>query len=71
MKEKNVDPDDFSDADEETSSHLQKEIERAEKEGHDQGRPGGLLNRLISYGNDKTERQLREEAARQNGGAAK
>lgn len=59
-----MDPADFSDADEETSSHLQKEIERAEKDGHDQGRPGGLLNRLISYGNDKTEKQIQEDAAR-------
>jgi len=71
MKEKNVDPDEFSDADEETTGHLQNEIERAEKEGHDQGRPGGLLNRLISYGNEKTERQLREEAERQSAGASK
>jgi hypothetical protein len=49
-------------ADEETHTHLQKEIEEAEKHGHDQGKPGGFLNRLIAHGNKKTEEQLQKEA---------
>jgi hypothetical protein len=66
-----VDPDDFSDADEETSSHLQKEIEKAEKEGYDQGKPGGLLNKLIQHGNRKTEEQMRQELASRGGDGSK
>ena len=66
-----VDPDDFSDADEETATHLQREIERAEKEGHDQGKPGGLLNRLIQHGNRKTEEQMRREMASRGGDGPK
>lgn len=48
-------------ADEETQAHIQKEIDEAEKEGHDTGRPGSFLNRLISYGNDKTDREIARE----------
>ena len=49
-------------ADEETNQHLQKEIEEAEKHGHDQGKPGSFLNKLIAHGNKKTEEQLTREA---------
>jgi len=49
-------------ADEETNQHLQKEIEEAEKHGHDQGKPGSFLHKLIAHGNKKTEEQLAREA---------
>ena len=52
-------------ADEETHSYLQKEIEEAEKNGYDQGKPGGFLNKLIAHGNRKTEEQLARETRRQ------
>ena len=57
-------PADYSadEADEETNQHLQKEIEEAEKHGHDQGKPGGFLHKLIAHGNKKTEEQLAKEA---------
>jgi hypothetical protein len=48
--------------DEETSSYLNKESEKAEAEGHDSGKPGSLLNRMIEHGNKKTEAQLAREA---------
>ncbi|QIW99384.1 hypothetical protein AMS68_004902 [Peltaster fructicola] len=54
--------DDENDVDEETHGHLHREIERAEAEGHNEGRPGSFLNRLISHGNKKTEEQLAREA---------
>lgn len=53
---------DENDVDEETTGHLHREIERAEAEGHYTGRPNSFLNRLISHGNDKTEKQLAAEA---------
>lgn len=36
------------DIDEETTGYLHREIEKAEAEGHDQGKPGSFLNRLVS-----------------------
>lgn len=66
----NVDDyDDADDVDEETTGHLHREIEKAEAEGHDQGKPGSFLNKLITHGNKKTEEQLAREAARSNQGA--
>jgi len=55
---------DHDDIDEETAGHLHREIEKAEKEGHPEGRPGSFLNRLISHGNKKTEDDLLKEAQR-------
>ena len=54
--------DDHDEADEETTGHLHKEIEEAELHGHNEGRPGSFLNRLISHGNKKTEDQIRKES---------
>ena len=65
MHDKNADfneDHDENDVDEETTGHLHREIERAEAEGHYAGRPNSFLNRLISHGNDKTEKQLAAEA---------
>ena len=45
---------------------MTKEADEAEKGGHEQGRPGSLLNRMISHGNKKTEDQLAQEAAAAN-----
>ncbi|KAK5047015.1 hypothetical protein LTR84_006957 [Exophiala bonariae] len=64
--EPNFDEDYDSDGDEETSTFVNKEADDAEKGGHDQGRPGSLLNRMISHGNKKTEDQLAREAAAAN-----
>ncbi|KAK6442541.1 hypothetical protein LTR95_001202 [Oleoguttula sp. CCFEE 5521] len=68
MHDKNVNLDDkdaeADDIDEETAGHLHREIERAEQEGHPEGRPGSFLNRLISHGNKKTEDQLMQDAQR-------
>lgn len=62
--EANIDDvDDASDVDEETTGHLHREIEKAERDGHDQGKPGSFLNRLITHGNKKTEDQMAAEAA--------
>ena len=67
--------DDHDDSgDEETQQYVSKEAEEAEREGHDTGRPGSLLNRMISHGNKKTEDQLAREMAAANpeaGGADK
>lgn len=49
--------------DEETSTYLNREIEKAEADGHDSGKPGSLLNRMIAHGNKKTEDQLARESA--------
>ena len=49
-------------ADEETQSHLQKEIDDAEKAGHDTGKKGSFLNKLIEHGNRKTEAQIKRES---------
>jgi hypothetical protein len=62
---------DENDVDEETTGHLHREIERAEAEGHNTGRPNSFLNRLISHGNDKTEKQLAAEAAQSNQAGSK
>ncbi|KAM0715973.1 hypothetical protein Q7P37_008487 [Cladosporium fusiforme] len=72
MHDKNVDFEngDHDDVDEETTGYLHREIERAEAEGHSQGRPNSFLNRLISHGNDKTEKQLAAEAAASNNQAS-
>jgi hypothetical protein len=43
--------------------YVTKEADDAEKEGHDTGKPGSFLNRLITHGNKKTEEQLAKEAA--------
>lgn len=67
--------DDHDDSgDEETQDYVGKEADEAEKEGYDTGRPGSLLNRMISHGNKKTEDQLARESAAANpqaGGADK
>ena len=57
---------DENDVDEETTGYLHREIERAEAEGHPQGRPNSFLNRLISHGNEKTERQIAADAEAAN-----
>ncbi|KAK5165051.1 uncharacterized protein LTR77_009148 [Saxophila tyrrhenica] len=49
------------DVDDETAGHLQREIDKAEREGHPEGKPGSFLNKLISHGNKKTEEQLQRE----------
>ena len=49
--------------DQETSTYLNREIEKAEADGHNEGRPGSLLNRMISHGNKKTEDQIARESA--------
>jgi len=68
LKEKHNDPDYSADeADEEANAHLQKEIDDAEKHGHDTGKPGSFLNKLISHGNKKTEEQLRREQEQNDG----
>lgn len=41
------DVDDASDVDEETYGNISKDIDRAERDGHDQGKPGSFLNKLI------------------------
>ncbi|KIV93509.1 hypothetical protein PV10_04720 [Exophiala mesophila] len=59
--------DDHDDSgDEETQEYVNKEADEAEKEGYDTGRPGSLLNRMISHGNKKTEDQLAREYAAAN-----
>lgn len=57
--------DDVSSADEETHTHVNKEVEDAEKEGdkYPMGRPNSFLNRMISHGNEKTEKQLAKDRA--------
>lgn len=56
--------DEVDSADEETQEYLTKEIDEHDKdEKYPEGRPGTLLNRLISYGNSKTEKELAEENA--------
>jgi len=54
--------DDHDSGDEETSDFLNKEADEAERSGQDSGRPGSLLNRMISHGNKKTEDQIAREA---------
>jgi len=58
--------DEHDSADEETMDYVTKEADDAEKEGHDTGKPGSFLNRLITHGNKKTEEQLAREAAARN-----
>lgn len=55
-------------ADEETHAYLQREIEEAELNGYNQGKPGGLLNWQIADGNRKPEEQLAREAQRKDDG---
>ncbi|KAK5121744.1 hypothetical protein LTR85_004619 [Meristemomyces frigidus] len=52
---------DPEDVDEETCGHLHREIEKAEEANEPLGRPGTFLNRLISHGNLKTEKQIAAE----------
>lgn len=52
------------DIDEETTGHLHREIEKAEADGHNQGKPGSFLNKLIMHGNKKTEEDIAKENAR-------
>lgn len=40
-----------------------QQIDKAEADGHPQGKPGSFLNRLISHGNKKTEEQIAREQA--------
>jgi len=56
---------DVSSADEDTHTYVNKEVDDAEKEGdkYPMGRPNSFLNRMISHGNEKTERQLAKERA--------
>lgn len=62
--------DDYSSGDEETADYVNKEADKAEKDGYDQGKPGTFLNKLIAHGNKKTEDQIaRENAAASTGGA--
>ncbi|KAK3049774.1 hypothetical protein LTR09_008950 [Extremus antarcticus] len=64
MHDKNPNLDDVEnedDVDDETAGHLQREIEKAERDGHNEGKPGSFLNKLISHGNQKTEAQLQRE----------
>ena len=42
---------------------MQKESDKAEADGHDTGKPGTLLNRMIMHGNKKTEDQIAKESA--------
>jgi hypothetical protein len=49
-----------------THTYLQREIEEAKRNGHAQGKPGGLLNRLTAHDNRKTEEQLAREAQRKD-----
>lgn len=65
-----ADYDNHEDADEETQEYVNKEIDEAEKQGHDTGRPGSFLNRLISHGNLKTEKQFQLEQQQQAEAAA-
>merc|ERR1712093_116512 len=58
--------DEHDSADEETMDYVTKEADDAEREGHDTGKPGSFLNRLIMHGNKKTEEQLAREAAARN-----
>lgn len=76
MHDKNIDLNenhDDAEIDEETTGNLHREIERSEAEGHPQGRPNSFLNRLISHGNDKTEKQIAAdmEAAQKRAAAEK
>ena len=57
------DVDDASDVDEETYGNISKDIDRAERDGHDQGKPGSFLNKMIMHGNKKTEDQIAREQA--------
>lgn len=56
--------------DEETTGNLHRDIEKAEADGHDAGKPGSFLNKLIMHGNKKTEEQLAKEAAYANQGGS-
>ncbi|GAB7362662.1 hypothetical protein MBLNU230_g2971t1 [Neophaeotheca triangularis] len=62
---------DHEEVDEETTGHLHREIEKAERENHPEGRPGSFLNRLISHGNKKTESQIASEHSAGQGGMAR
>jgi hypothetical protein len=62
--------DDHDEADEETTAHLNKEVDDAEKNDEEPyGKPGSLLNRMIMHGNKKTEDQIASENAASGGGA--
>ncbi|EXJ63472.1 uncharacterized protein A1O5_11521 [Cladophialophora psammophila CBS 110553] len=65
-KDKDINFDDHDSADEETTDYVTKEADDAEREGHDAGKPGSFLNRLILHGNKKTEDQLAREMAASN-----
>lgn len=58
--------DEHDSADEDTVDYVTKEADDAEKEGHDTGKPGSFLNRLILHGNKKTEEQIAREVAAAN-----
>lgn len=38
---------------------MSKEVDEAEKSNYPEGRPGSLLNRMISHGNKKTEDEIK------------
>ena len=57
----NFDDDDYDSGDEYTTGLVHKDSDYAEKHGHDTGRPGSFLSRLIAHGNKKTEEQLAKE----------
>lgn len=76
MTSRSANPDDFNDpedVDEETTGHLHREIEKAEADEakHPQGRPNSFLNRLISHGNEKTEKELQAMQAEKDARMAK
>ncbi|KAL8688924.1 MAG: hypothetical protein Q9218_005280 [Villophora microphyllina] len=63
MKNDDNDYHSYEEADEETQKHLEKEFAEAEKNGWAQGKPGSFLNKLIMYGNKKTEEELAKNSA--------
>ena len=61
--------DDYDDADEETNTYVNKEVDDAEKNDDEPyGKPGSLVNRMIMHGNKKTEDQIAAEQAQKNVG---
>lgn len=41
---------------------MHREIEKAEQDGHSQGKPGSFLNKLIMHGNKKTEEDIMKDS---------
>ncbi len=56
--------DEHDEADEETNTFVNREVEDAEKnDAEPYGKPGSFLNRLIMHGNKKTEDEIATENA--------